>query len=569
MSSSSPTSVSEITGNMATGSTISQSDRPALCRRHSPLKINELVDNSSDSQVEQIYQNTEAASSEKQSGILPATSFSIQNIGGNEPTVSAETHHAPCSGRHSSSEVNSTILDKVTSHPLITSSINYMLERTIHTSSNYLQETQASQSTSEDVQQAQQSDVNIQGERAKRARSSITIFDNSPQTIAKRPKLSSSSQGTLLSENKLPPPIPTSYRTGIQTDQSINKTPWQVSHAVLPRIGPDLRQQVTINSAISAQRSLQDLTELSVINLNIESRRRLEMLIHFLKLGNGQLSERIENLIRQVETRRQESRRSSTVSSENSDETASSDGSTFATESYSQFISDDSVQQIKNDIVTTVKKIVNVVSKVSASSMSEPARSNVREILLKLPSNWAAMFEKEKRQGGDNSEDLESSSSEDENGDSTGKDDDASSVDTRYEDSMEFQKADQKKADQSSFTPSLLSNLFRYKGGLGRSTMTSLKARKWFRRKIRSQMSYDTNGKVLVLAQESLDMINKIIKFCNENLDKAETWNSSKQVQQRENLRSKLEDMEYVSAPSGGADEVATITVKHGADKPQ
>ena len=65
-------------------------------------------------------------------------------------------------------------------------------------------------------------------------------------------------------------------------------------------------------------------------------------------------------------------------------------------------------------------------------------------------------------------------------------------------------------------------------------------------------MSYDTNGKVLVLAQESLDMINKIIKFCNENLDKAETWNSSKQVQQRENLRSKLEDMEYVSAPSGG-----------------
>lgn len=57
----SSTSSTSISGNVVTGSTISQNERPSLYRRHSPLRINELVDNTSDSQVKQTYQDTGAA----------------------------------------------------------------------------------------------------------------------------------------------------------------------------------------------------------------------------------------------------------------------------------------------------------------------------------------------------------------------------------------------------------------------------------------------------------------------------------------------------------------------------
>lgn len=649
----SSTSSTSISGNVVTGSTISQNERPSLYRRHSPLRINELVDNTSDSQVEQTYQDTGAVSvsmpdsahaeigraedigdSRKQgggagssllssassetlvtrspsgrdclvmdgSGKVMAESGNVEDGSGkvvdkrgnmvdeSGKVVNTDSNMVDDSSnmvdKSSNTIDNGTILDKVTSHPLITSSINYMLERTIHTSSCYLKAAPGSGGYPEkpcephdpsiDVSQSvcgKTQDTNRAKymEHAKRLRSSVNTFESTGLATAKRPKLSTVKQRGLLTENKLPPPIPTGY--GV---------PW-AQPTVLPRIAGSLRQQVTVNSAISAQRSLQDLTELSVINLNIESRRRLEMLIHFLKLGNGQLSERIENLIRQVESvsRKREGvdvgakkRQSidSTSGNRKSIDSASSNGGLYGfssgtensdeassnDEGYSQFISDDSVQQIKNDIVATVKKIVSVVSKVSASSLSEPARSNVREALLKLPSNWATMFEREKRHGAaenglsDDEDNSGCASSENELDDSSSVD--TSSVDTRYEDSMEFQNADGEDSNpgtgsRSLATPSLFSNLFRYKGGLSRGSVASTRARRWLRRKIRSQMSYDTNGKVLVLAQESLDMINKIIKFCNENLDKAETWNSSKQDQQRENLRNKLEDMDYVSTP--------------------
>ncbi len=634
----SSTSSTSISGNVVTGSTISQNERPSLYRRHSPLRINELVDNTSDSQVEQTYQDTGAANvsmpdsaysrirriedigvSRKQGGgagssllssasseTLVARSPSGRNClvmdeSGNMEDESGKVvdksgklvgessnmvdKSSSMADKSSSTIDNTTILDKVTSHPLITSSINYMLERTIHTSSCYLKEAPGSGGYPEKPCESHDARIDVSKsvcektqdtnrakymEHAKRSRSSVNTFESTGLATAKRPRLSTVKQRGLLSENKLPPPIPTGY--GV---------PW-VQPTVLPRMAGSLRQQVTVNSAISAQRSLQDLTELSVINLNIESRRRLEMLIHFLKLGNSQLSQRIENLIRQVESvsgkregvdvgaKKRESIDSAS-SNRQSIDSASSNGElygfssgtenseeTSSNEGYSQLISDDSVQQIKNDIVATVKKIVSVVSKVSASSLSEPARSNVREALLKLPSNWATMFEWEKRHRAaengfsDDEDDPGCASSENELDDSSSVD--TSSVDTRYEDSMEFQNGEGEGSNpgansRSLATSSLFSNLFRYKGGLGRGSVTSTRARRWLRRKIRSQMSYDTNGKVLVLAQESLDMINKIIKFCNENLDKAETWNSSKQDQQRENLRSKLEDMEYVSTP--------------------
>lgn len=65
----------------------------------------------------------------------------------------------------------------------------------------------------------------------------------------------------------------------------------------------------------------------------------------------------------------------------------------------------------------------------------------------------------------------------------------------------------------------------------------------------------DQSGKVLVLAQESLDMINKIIKFCDESLDKADHWNTIKQQEHQRELLERLKQ-------SGDSDQVETIIVK-------
>lgn len=506
-------------------------------RRRVPLKIGDLVDSTKESQIKQTYQDAESIPLQSTDTTGKKLVQTLQNDTTGDTMMAARALREL---KKSIAPEDETIFGRVTSHPFISNSINYMLEKTIHASSNYLSD-------------PQRPSMN------KRLSSSLLDSDTAedgPSTPVKRPKLTSG--GVLSRERNLPPPILPAVSTYNNGNDRLR--------AFVPT-SASLRQQVTINSAISAQRSLQDLTELSVINLNIESRRRLEMLIHFLKLGNSQLSERIENLIKMVE-----GKRSNPKTNLSDSDTTSSDGSINESQSEgTQFLSDAAVQQLKGDIVSTVKKIVNVVSKVSANSLAEPARSKVREALLMLPSNWAAMLELEKQAtNNDAGQDEEEFDSSDDNSDTN-------SVATNYEDSKETLGSEDgyigsrrgstsscssttsSKAVRQSITQRLLANLFRFKGGVSSRSTATFKAKQWFRRKIRSQMTYDPNGKVLILAQESLDMINNIIKFCSESLDKAETWNSSKQLQQQKNLMNKLEDMEYISTKD---EKISTIVVK-------
>ncbi|QPG76211.1 hypothetical protein FOA43_003597 [Brettanomyces nanus] len=519
-----PASSFESNTSSATASVAYDVEPSSVYKRRSRLRIDDLVDPGT-------YQDAQINATDTSSGssdlLIAATA--LGELGSSSPPKE------PVAGTTSSD----TIFDKVTSHPLISSSINYMLERTIYTSSSYLLSTPLSST----------------------ATTHSTVAD-------------STMDGSLIS------PI----------------------------------------SALASSK------QLSVINLNIESRRKLEMLIHFLKLGNSQLSERIESLIGMVESKRQASdalmlSNSQTPTQLSDNETSDAgqndplgedsrlptsqfdNGSTVSlaslprtnsatsADNQGQFLSDESIQQMKDDIVSTVKKIVNVVSKVSASSLSEPARSNVREALLRLPSNWAALFEQEQQRDDENENDKEKEEEDDDDDDdddisykSHSNDnesiDDNASLETTYEDSRESWVQDDMNSEKfrneignpngsakhirRSVTQRLLANLFRYTGGVSSRSTTTFKTREWFGSKIRSQMMYDPNGKILVLAQESLDMINKIIKFCNENLDKAETWNTSKQMQQKKTLISKLQDMDYVSQNDN--EKIETIVVKEPED---
>ncbi|ODV93419.1 hypothetical protein PACTADRAFT_36038 [Pachysolen tannophilus NRRL Y-2460] len=253
----------------------------------------------------------------------------------------------------------------------------------------------------------------------------------------------------------------------------------------------------------SMKKNFQDIKDLSFVNLNIESRRKLQMLINFLKIGNAQLNQRIENLMKNCELERlkklekqknyklvmegkqeiqhtentakdlkQEDEEEEDEEEEEEEEEEYHDANdslltpTNSNNKYdlSNSSSNDPINQIKHDIVGTVKKIVKVVSKFTGNSLPEPARSNVRELLLRLPNNWAISLKE--------------------------------------------------KNEQILFSTN--HQLFKNK-----------------------ELITDPNGKVLILAQESLDMIKKIITFCNDSLEKAEVWNLEK-TNEQESLREKL-----------------------------
>ncbi|GMG28042.1 unnamed protein product [[Candida] boidinii] len=190
------------------------------------------------------------------------------------------------------------------------------------------------------------------------------------------------------------------------------------------------------------------------------------MLINFLKLGNRQLSDRIENLIHSVENERSKNLKivkNSESSDSDKDESndhpssSSSSSSSFSNKiKENQSLSNSSTQELKDDIIITVKKIVNVVSKVSANSLPEPARSRVREALLKLPSNWAFAIKESndivshnvprtKNSGNENDDTIDSDSdldSDDDNSDNTDdsedSDSDENSDNDKFEDPKEY-----------------------------------------------------------------------------------------------------------------------------------
>lgn len=185
-----------------------------------------------------------------------------------------------------------------------------------------------------------------------------------------------------------------------------------------------------------------NLNEFS-LNLSIESKKRIATCLQLLMLANKQLSSKIQHL-QSLIAKEQElinSKKSSEEDSKQEDQEEDQQQDEIPEE-------DETTLQIKQEIVTTVKKVVSLISKYAGNSLPEPARSNVRQTLLRLPTKWAT----------------------------------------------------------SSTTTSP-------------STCTS-------------SSIFNTNGKVLILANESLEMVSSVMSVFDETLTKAELWVRRKQEKQ-------------------------------------
>ncbi|SCV01200.1 LAME_0G14708g1_1 [Lachancea meyersii CBS 8951] len=258
------------------------------------------------------------------------------------------------------------------------------------------------------------------------------------------------------------------------------------------------------------------------LNMSIESKKRLVTCLHLLKLANYQLSNRVsflqdlvhkeqqlrggrirENIGRRIKVRGEKRPDDADIAAKDRDngerkendeydenEKGESNGDEDEPEDEDEdecedgdkdryYDASDNLHEqsdaVKMEIVGTVKKVYSLVSKFTGNSLPEPARTQVRESLLKLPSNWTSSM---------NSENL-----------------------SKYTNSKRLSR----------------------------------------------------NGKVLILAKESLGMVHNVMDVVDNTLGKAEEW-----VKQKQEIKELLKE-QYLSSKL--RDVVRTPTSEEGKIK--
>ncbi|CAR30932.1 ZYRO0E05918p [Zygosaccharomyces rouxii] len=128
------------------------------------------------------------------------------------------------------------------------------------------------------------------------------------------------------------------------------------------------------------------------LNMSIGSKKRLIACLHLLKLANKQLTQKVAYLQEQVESEKSNEVSVDDGLGERAQEEEEDDDDDDDDEEYfdaSESIDDDKSTVIKMEVVGTVKKVYSLISKFAGNSLPEPARTQVRQTLLNLPTNWS------------------------------------------------------------------------------------------------------------------------------------------------------------------------------------
>lgn len=237
-------------------------------------------------------------------------------------------------------------------------------------------------------------------------------------------------------------------------------------------------------------------------NMSIESKKRLITCLHLLKLANKQLSEKVTNLqelvqkeheaehLHQVKTglhppTLKKNPHSKTVSisslithdndtnsAKKNEKQQQNEDEEEEEEFFDAFDSKENNEQatiIKMEVVGTIKKVYSMISKFTGSSLPEPARSQVRASLLNLPTNWSSTV-----------------------------------------------------SHLSATTTTTTTDANSNDNSLVKQPSVVIPSSE-------EEQYISTNGKVLILAKESLDMVHSVMEVVDSTLGKAEEWVKQKQ----------------------------------------
>ncbi|CAI4426026.1 BAP_1a_G0023130.mRNA.1.CDS.1 [Saccharomyces cerevisiae] len=235
------------------------------------------------------------------------------------------------------------------------------------------------------------------------------------------------------------------------------------------------------------------------LNMSIESKKRLVTCLHLLKLANKQLSDKIsclQDLVEkeQVHPLHKQDGNARTTTGAGEDETSSEeddDDEEFFDASEQVNASEQSIV-VKMEVVGTVKKVYSLISKFTANSLPEPARSQVRESLLNLPTNWF---------------------------------DSVHSTSLPHHASFHYANCEEQKVEQQQQQQQLQQQLLQQQ----LLQQQQQKRNKDGDDSASPSSSVTANGKVLILAKESLEMVRNVMGVVDSTLGKAEEWVKQKQ----------------------------------------
>ncbi|KAL6947073.1 hypothetical protein ACO0QE_001940 [Hanseniaspora vineae] len=253
----------------------------------------------------------------------------------------------------------------------------------------------------------------------------------------------------------------------------------------------------------SKRRRISQALKSHKLNLSIESKKKLFTCLHLLKLANRQLSNKVTGL--QILVQNEENLRSGRNTSEAnvSGVNANALTSGASAPSTSSLSTMSPSTSAKNEIVGTVKKVYTLISKYTGNSLPEPARSKVRESLLKLPTKLQTYM----------SNDIE--------------DDDIEEDDNNEEEIKEY-------------TPTHDPTTVKIKQEDVESLPLEISSSLPKKRSHRVLKKVSKNKKMLLLAKESLEMVSSVMDVVDETLGKAEEWVKHKQ-EIKELLRKNLQ----------------------------
>lgn len=143
----------------------------------------------------------------------------------------------------------------------------------------------------------------------------------------------------------------------------------------------DKKDGMIVSTKLSKRQKIKENLKEYQLNMSIESKKKLLTCLHLLNLANKQLSIRISSLQDLVLEEQQNMLKGQDIHTNDSDEEEEFHDA-------KDFVNKEKSTEIKLEVVGTIKKIYVLISKFTGNSLPEPARTQVRESLLKLPINW-------------------------------------------------------------------------------------------------------------------------------------------------------------------------------------
>lgn len=259
-------------------------------------------------------------------------------------------------------------------------------------------------------------------------------------------------------------------------------------------------------------------------SLSRESRERVRYCVHLLKLATKSLGLKVNQLklivqeeralLKAAAQKRSRSQRSARRGKRNNVQTA--------------------IASLKRDIVLTVYKSVAVVSNVAGSTLPEPARTHVRNYIMRLPSKWAQNIQaKQEAEANEVASDTAWSTPEP---------------------NFEHQSSP---ASFTNFGDNLNDGIIKARNASTSSIELSDDNEQDLEELKRRRVDLEMGDRVVSLAQESLDMLEQVAKVFGETLEKAESWvekwkfgkkHNSRETNTAEREPSQDSDSEYDTA---------------------